>query len=228
MNTFFPPLRMFQAYATQDEDYFEDDSISPPNPESTDTVLEFSTFIQSVVNLDPLDIILSPQSSHGELTADFLNMVSASATAKKYGIDNTLPSHLIPNALRVNRDLLFPIRDQFPSVILTGWYRNIDVTKAIRKTGIPASLDSYHHDALAIDLKMPSGSDFKQQQRKLFAFIRDNVDFDKLLWEYGDSTAPDLIHVQLSKEGATNRNFVSTWPSKPSSNVYSSLNLLNV
>jgi hypothetical protein len=35
----------------------------------------------------------------------------------------------------------------------------------------------------------------------VFNYIKDNLEFDQLIWEFGDDKNPDWVHVSYTKEG---------------------------
>ena len=41
----------------------------------------------------------------------------------------------------------------------------------------------------------------------MFEFIKDTIEFDQLIWEFGDENNPDWIHVSYTKD-RPNRNRV--------------------
>ena len=43
----------------------------------------------------------------------------------------------------------------------------------------------------------------------IFHYIKDNLEFDQLIWEFGDSKNPDWVHVSLSKNNNRNQILVA-------------------
>ena len=37
--------------------------------------------------------------------------------------------------------------------------------------------------------------------REVFEYIKDKLDFDQLIWEFGNEQDPDWVHVSYKKEG---------------------------
>jgi hypothetical protein len=93
-----------------------------------------------------------------------------------------------------------PIRDHFnvPIYISSG-YRSAALNKAI---GGAAS--SQHCTGEAIDIDM-DGHSSKITNVEIFKYIRDNLFFDQLIWEYGNTTAPDWVHVSYRTTGTNRR-----------------------
>ncbi len=63
------------------------------------------------------------------------------------------------------------------------------------RVSIPASQHCYGQ-ALDIDGEM-TGVD----NAKIFEYIKDNLEFDQLIWEFGDSKKPAWVHVSYKAEG---------------------------
>lgn len=64
-----------------------------------------------------------------------------------------------------------------------------------------SSKTSQHSKGEAMDLNL--------QDRKLFDWIIDNVEFDQLIYEYGDDEAPDWIHISY-RAGKNRKQVIRT------------------
>ena len=53
----------------------------------------------------------------------------------------------------------------------------------------------------------------------MFNFIKDNLDFDQMIWEYGDEDNPDWVHVSYKKR--ENRNQILKCKKVKGKTVYS-------
>jgi hypothetical protein len=115
------------------------------------------------------------------------NFTLAELTATKTGLPNALPKHLEPNLRALAENVLQPTRDALGPLKVTSAYRS-PATNA--KVG--GSKTSQHVQAQAADLKFDGGNDV------LFHWIKDNLDFDQLIWEFGNGTAPSWVHVSYS------------------------------
>jgi len=40
----------------------------------------------------------------------------------------------------------------------------------------------------------------KPTNKEIFDYIKENLEFDQLIWEFGNDTEPDWVHVSYSKE----------------------------
>jgi hypothetical protein len=115
------------------------------------------------------------------------NFTLQELTATKTGLPNALPKHLEPNLRALAENVLQPTRDALGPLKVTSGYRS-PATNA--KVG--GSKTSQHVQAQAADLKFDGGNDV------LFHWIKDNLDFDQLIWEFGSDTAPSWVHVSYS------------------------------
>jgi hypothetical protein len=115
------------------------------------------------------------------------NFTLAELTATKTGLPNALPKHLEPNLRALAEKVLQPTRDALHAVKVTSAYRSPAVNS---KVG--GAKTSQHVQAQAADLKFDGGNEV------LFNWIRENLDFDQLIWEFGTDKAPSWVHVSYS------------------------------
>ena len=115
------------------------------------------------------------------------NFTLAELTATKTGLPNALPKHLEPNLRALAEKVLQPTRDALGAVKVTSAYRSPAVNS---KVG--GAKTSQHVQAQAADLKFDGGNEV------LFNWIRENLDFDQLIWEFGTDKAPSWVHVSYS------------------------------
>ena len=122
--------------------------------------------------------------------------VTRSETAKRKGISNTpTPEHL-ENFKKLAKNIFEPIRKHFGVPIhISSGYRS----KALN-TAIGGSLTSQHCSGEAIDIDM-DGSSNGVTNKMVFEFIKSNLNFDQLIWEFGTKDAPDWVHVSFETSG---------------------------
>jgi hypothetical protein len=125
-----------------------------------------------------------------------LTEVTRSDSAKRKGIDNTpTPEHL-ENFKKLAQNIFEPIRKHFGVPIhISSGYRS----KALN-TAIGGSLTSQHCSGEAIDIDM-DGSANGVTNKMVFEFIKANLNFDQLIWEFGTKDAPDWVHVSYESTG---------------------------
>lgn len=125
-----------------------------------------------------------------------LSLVEAtkSATAIKHGIANEPTQEHLQNLKLVAENVFQPIREHFskPLAVSSG-YRS----KALNSL-LNGSKSSQHCKGEALDL---DGEGFGGiSNGDIFYFIKENIDFDQLIWEFGTNENPDWVHVSYKSE----------------------------
>lgn len=122
--------------------------------------------------------------------------VTRSDMAKRKGISNMpTPEHL-ENFKKLATNIFEPIRRYFgvPIYISSG-YRSKELN-----TAIGGSLTSQHCSGEAIDIDM-DGSANGVTNKQVFDYIKQHLNFDQLIWEFGTKDAPDWVHVSFESTG---------------------------
>ena len=122
-----------------------------------------------------------------------------SATAKRRGIENTPNQEQLDNMYKVADFIFEPLRMYVGGAIkITSFFRSQDLNKAIG-----GSTKSQHCKGQAIDIDDVFGY---KTNYEMFEYIRENLDFDQLIYEFGTNDNPDWIHVSyVSKKENRNR-----------------------
>ena len=123
-----------------------------------------------------------------------------SNTAKRRGIENKPNDDQLYNMAKVAHNIFEPLRLYVGGAIkINSFFRSEELNKAIG-----GSSKSQHCQGCAIDIDDIYGHKSNYQ---MFQYIRENLDFDQLIYEFGDADNPDWVHVSYvsSKE---NRNRV--------------------
>lgn len=123
-----------------------------------------------------------------------ISEVTNSDTAKRKGIDNSpTPEHL--ENLKVTCTEVFDkVREHFDvPIYISSGYRSAALNKAIG-----GSATSDHNNGKALDLDQ-DGKGNGVTNRQVFDYIKDNLEFDQLIWEFGSSQNPDWVHVGYRK-----------------------------
>jgi zinc D-Ala-D-Ala carboxypeptidase len=122
--------------------------------------------------------------------------VTKSDTAKRKGISNMPTEAHLANFKLLAENIFEPIRVHFGVPIhLSSGYRSAELNKAVG-----GALSSQHCSGEAIDIDM-DGRPGGVTNKMVFDFIKDNLNFDQLIWEFGTSTAPDWVHVSYESTG---------------------------
>jgi zinc D-Ala-D-Ala carboxypeptidase len=117
--------------------------------------------------------------------------VTRSETAKRRGISNMPTAEHIENFKKLAANIFQPIREHFGKpIIISSGYRSAELNKAIG-----GSLSSQHSSGEAIDIDM-DGTDITNKQ--IFDYIKENLNFDQMIWEFGTDANPDWVHVSFA------------------------------
>ena len=121
-----------------------------------------------------------------------------SNTAKRLGIDNE-PSHeQIANMMTIETMIFQPLRSYVGGPIkITSFFRSPKLNKAIG-----GSKTSQHCKGQAMDIDDVYGH---KSNAEMFMYIKENLDFDQLIWEFGNDENPSWIHVSYV-DAQENRN----------------------
>lgn len=119
-----------------------------------------------------------------------------SNTARRLGIENFPTNDVLIKMQTLAEKVFEPLREHFGEPIyISSFYRCPALNTAI---GGSAKSQHCHGEAIDIDdvYSKATNADF-------FEYIKYNLDFDQLIWEFGDDTNPDWVHV--SYKGEENR-----------------------
>ena len=122
-----------------------------------------------------------------------------SITAIRRGIENTPNNEQLANMELIAKKVFEPLREWVGGPVkINSFFRSVKLNKAIG-----GSSKSQHCHGQAIDIddtyKVVANSD-------MYDYIKNNLDFDQLIWEFGDDDNPNWVHVSyVSKEDNRNR-----------------------
>lgn len=120
--------------------------------------------------------------------------VMRSESAKRLGISNMPTAQHLENFKKLAENVFEPIRNHFNIPIhISSGYRSQALNAAIG-----GSLTSQHCKGEAIDIDM-DGTAITNKQ--VFDYIKDNLNFDQLIWEFGSASNPDWVHVSYASAG---------------------------
>jgi len=122
-----------------------------------------------------------------------------SNTAKRKGIENIPNENQIANMMTIAEMIFQPLRSYVGGPIkITSFFRSAELNRAIG-----GSKSSQHCKGQAMDLDDVYGY---KTNAEMFDYIRENLDFDQLIWEFGDDNNPNWIHVSyVDKQENRNR-----------------------
>ena len=120
--------------------------------------------------------------------------LTRSESAKRVGISNMPTPEHVANLKKLADNIFEKIREHFDRpILISSGYRSIDLNKIIK-----GSKTSQHSTGEAIDIDM-DGTDVTNKE--IFEFIKFNVSFDQLIWEFGTDKNPDWVHVSYESSG---------------------------
>jgi hypothetical protein len=121
-----------------------------------------------------------------------------SRTAIRLDIDNTPTKEHLANMTKLAENVFEPLRAYVGGPIkINSFYRSPKLNKAIG-----GSTKSQHCHGQAIDLDDTFG---RCTNAEMYWFIKQRLDFDQMIWEFGNDKNPDWVHVSYVSE-EENRN----------------------
>ncbi len=121
-----------------------------------------------------------------------------SRTATRLDIDNTPTQEHKDNMIKVAEEVFEPLRSYVGGPIkINSFYRSPKLNKAIG-----GSSKSQHCHGQAIDIDDTFG---RMSNAEMYHFIKENLDFDQMIWEFGDDKNPNWVHVSYVSP-SQNRN----------------------
>ena len=120
--------------------------------------------------------------------------LTRSESAKRNGISNMPTPEHVANLKKLADNIFEKIREHFDRpILISSGYRSIDLNKIIK-----GSKTSQHSTGEAIDIDM-DGTAIANKQ--VFDFIKQHLEFDQLIWEFGTASNPDWVHVSFESTG---------------------------
>lgn len=122
-----------------------------------------------------------------------------SKTAKNAAIDNTPSKDQLEAMKHIAQDVFEPLREHFNvSIGISSFFRS-DALNAF----LHGSKTSQHVKGEAMDIDADIYGKITNAQ--IFLYILLNLDFDQLIWEYGDNDNPNWVHVSYKKDKKNRR-----------------------
>ena len=111
-----------------------------------------------------------------------------SRTALRRDIDNTPTENHKQNMVELAENIFEPLRSYVGGPIkINSFYRSPDLNKAIG-----GSSKSQHCNGQAIDIDDTFG---RISNAEMYEFIKENLDFDQMIWEFGNDSNPNWVHI---------------------------------
>ena len=127
------------------------------------------------------------------------NEAIKSNTATRLGIKNDPNEDQLDNMVKLAEQIFEPLRTYANGPIkVNSFFRSVELNKAIG-----GSSKSQHCHGQAIDLDDTFGH---LTNAEMYRFIKEHLDFDQMIWEFGDDDNPAWVHVSyVSPEKNRNR-----------------------
>ncbi len=111
-----------------------------------------------------------------------------SFTAKRRGIENMPSEYHLTNMVGIAENVFEPLRKRVGGPIkINSFFRSVELNKAIGGSSM-----SQHCQGRAIDIDDVYGH---KTNAEMYNYIKNNLDFDQLIWEFGDDENPNWVHV---------------------------------
>ena len=111
--------------------------------------------------------------------------------AKRYGIKNKPSDDQVENMQLLAKEVFEPLREWVDAPIkVNSMFRSLELNSALK-----GSKTSSHMKGEAMDITSMGG----KSNLEMFHYIKDNLCFDQLIWEFGNE--PKWLHVSYKKEG---------------------------
>ena len=128
-----------------------------------------------------------------------LKEVTKSHTALRLGIENLPDRRQLVNLIIIAKEIFEPLREWMDCPIgISSGFRGKALNKAVN-----GSTTSHHCKGMALDIDADMFGVVTNLE--IFEWIRDNVEFTQLIWEYGDGVNPDWVHVSYDKDNLKNQ-----------------------
>ena len=116
-----------------------------------------------------------------------------SNTATRLNIDNIPDNYQLANMEAVALNIFEPLRDWVRGPVkINSFFRSVDLN-----TAIGGSSRSQHCEGRAIDIDDTFGY---KTNAEMYNYIKENLNFDQLIWEFGNDTNPDWVHISYVSE----------------------------
>lgn len=125
-----------------------------------------------------------------------LGEATKSATAIRKGIHNLPADEHLAALVNTANKIFEPIRNHFNVPIgISSGYRSSALNDAISGS----SKTSQHSKGEALDIDADIYGSITNKQ--IFDFVKDNLEFDQLIWEFGTDNEPNWVHVSIKHFG---------------------------
>ena len=127
-----------------------------------------------------------------------------STTAIRKGINNVPDNKQLSNMELLAEKVFEPLRKWVDGPIkINSFFRSPELNKAIGGSG-----KSQHCHGQAIDIDDTYG---KVANSEMYHYVKSNLDFDQMIWEFGDDDNPDCVHISYVSEDNNRRRCLKAY-----------------
>jgi hypothetical protein len=125
--------------------------------------------------------------------------------AKSLGISNEPNEEQLKNLVAICTNVFDEVREYYdvPLYISSG-FRSDELNKVIG-----GSAKSQHMSGEALDIDADVYG--RITNKDVFNYIRDNLVFDQLIWEFGNDNNPEWVHVSYKRIGKNRKNILLSY-----------------
>lgn len=129
-----------------------------------------------------------------------------SITANRLGLENKPNEEQLANMKTIAEEVFQPLREWVGGPVkINSFFRSPELNKAIG-----GSKTSQHCKGQAIDFD----DNFKYKTNaEMFKYIRENLDYDQMIWEFGDDENPNWVHVSYVSPEANRQRCLKAYRS---------------
>ena len=133
-----------------------------------------------------------------------------SNTALRRGIDNIPDIDQLENMKVLAEKVFEPLRAWVGGPIkINSFYRSPELNVAIG-----GSKKSQHCEGLAIDIDDTFVGKFTNLNAEMFKYIRYHLDYDQIIWEFGDDDNPAWVHISYVNEDENRHRCLKAYKDK--------------
>ena len=130
-----------------------------------------------------------------------------SRTATRLNIDNKPNDEQLKNMKLIAEEVFEPLRMWVGGPIkINSFFRSPKLN-----TAIGGSSKSQHCHGQAIDLDDTFG---RATNAEMFEFIKKHLDFDQMIWEFGDDDNPNWVHISYVSEEKNRNRWLKAYKEK--------------
>ena len=139
-----------------------------------------------------------------------------SYTAKRKGIENIPDEYQITNMYILAHKVFEPLRKWVGGPIkINSFFRSPELNKAIG-----GSSKSQHCEGRAMDIDDVYGH---KTNSEMFKYIKENLDFDQMIWEFGTEDNPNWVHISYVSEDKNRNRCLKAYKDENNKTCYQSM-----